>query len=67
VRAKFAVVKFGGQRRSRGLLGVGQALSIRAALEDNTLAGVSESIDDGFGDDRIFEQLRPILDCRLGT
>jgi len=53
------VVKFGAQRRSRGLLGVGQALSIRAPLEDNALAWMNEAIDDGLADDRIFEQLRP--------
>jgi len=36
-RAKFAVVKFGALRRSRGLLGVAQALSVRAALEHHAL------------------------------
>ena len=62
----FAMVKFGAQRRSGWLLGVGQALSIRAALEDNTLAGMNEAIDDRLGDDRIFEQLRPSSIVDLG-
>ena len=60
------MVKFGAQRRSRGLLGVGQALSVRAALEDHALAGMNEAIDDGLGDDRIFEQLRPSSIVDLG-
>ena len=60
------MVKFGAQRRLRGLLGVGQALSIRAALEHNALAGMNEAIDNGLGDDRIFEQLRPSSIVDLG-
>ena len=60
------MVKFGAQRRSSGLFGVGQALAIRAALEDNALAGMNEAIDDGFSDDRVLEQLRPSSIVDLG-